>query len=190
MGAQAGAGEGIRAEQEKQAQEELKNVWDPKKPTPREMPEDARRIYFSPDGTTRPRWAMRRSWAKGWRDKLYLGKFDECLRALKRLKPKSDDAKECVRKTIHYYDGNRQRMRYAEFRAQGYFIGSGVRGRAKISSQAILKDSPLLRGAERRPSLPCIRLRPPSGSIALYTSFLLLELLLGIDTEHKIPDAL
>ena len=65
-------------------------------------------------------------WAKGWRDKLYLGKFDECVHALKRLKPKSADAKECVRKTIHYYEGNRHRMRYAEFRAAGYFIGSGV----------------------------------------------------------------
>ncbi|MBI4678846.1 MAG: hypothetical protein HY748_14805 [Elusimicrobia bacterium] len=37
---------------ERQTQEELANVWNPKKPSPREVVEDARRLYFSPDGTT------------------------------------------------------------------------------------------------------------------------------------------
>lgn len=65
-------------------------------------------------------------WAKEYRDKLYLGKHDECLRALNRLKARTREGRERVRATIHYYEGNRERMRYAEFRRRGYFIGSGV----------------------------------------------------------------
>lgn len=216
---------------ERQAQEEIANAWNPKKPVPREIPEDAQRLYFSPDGTTvltqehwkevkmgtvfttaRPRggedpqrlhtryaatmgsvedlgkrlyvealklglakdtevvvvadgahwiwtwakdslpnrveiidfyhaseklWEVSRAvfgeenpegrrWAGRWRDKLYEGKAGQCLGALRRLRPKTEEGREVVRRTIGYFRTNRKRMRYAEFRKAGYFIGSGV----------------------------------------------------------------
>lgn len=67
-----------------------------------------------------------KGWAKRWRDKLYTGKLNECLRALRRLKPKTKEGRESVQRVIAYYVGNRERMRYKEFRRRGYFIGSGV----------------------------------------------------------------
>lgn len=65
-------------------------------------------------------------WAETWKSKLYKGKVDACIRAMKRLKPKSKEGRECVRKAVGYYETNRKRMRYDKFRRQGYFIGSGV----------------------------------------------------------------
>lgn len=65
-------------------------------------------------------------WAENCRGKLYRGGHADCLRALRRLKPRTKDGREKVRTTIGYYEGNRERMRYAEFRRKGYFIGSGV----------------------------------------------------------------
>lgn len=65
-------------------------------------------------------------WAETWRDKLYKGKVDACIRAMERLKPRTKEGRECVRKVIGYYGTNRKRMSYNKFRRQGYFIGSGV----------------------------------------------------------------
>jgi hypothetical protein len=219
-------------ELERQAQEELSSAWNPHKPSPREVVEDARRMYFSPDGTTVltqeswkeaklgtvftteiPRkgedpervhtryaatmgnaedlgkrlyieslklglvdntqvvvvadgahwiwnwaqdslpqnrveiidfyhaseklWEVSRAmfgeessrtkqWARRWKEKLYDGKVEACIAAMKRLKPKTSECKEIVRKTIGYFQTNRSRMRYAELRKAGYFIGSGV----------------------------------------------------------------
>jgi hypothetical protein len=212
---------------------EVENVWKPKKPVPRELPDTPDRVYFSPDGTTvhigeewneakvgtvfttrtptskqeperehtryvatmgdaedlgkrmyvealklgldeekstvivvadgahwiwnwaqgslpkkrvevidfyhasEKLWEVKRAvfgedssqgvrWAQGWRDRLYEGKVDGCIQALRRLKPRTKEGRECVRKVIGYYQGNRARMRYDEFRRNGYFIGSGV----------------------------------------------------------------
>ncbi len=46
--------------------------------------------------------------------------------ALGRLRPRSPDAQEAVRKTIGYFETNAERMRYARSRRQGLFVGSGV----------------------------------------------------------------
>jgi hypothetical protein len=48
------------------------------------------------------------------------------IRTLKRLRPPGVEQKEVLRKAIDYFDRNRERMRYAEFRKLGLFIGSGV----------------------------------------------------------------
>jgi hypothetical protein len=220
-------------ELERQTQEELRNVWQPKKPVPREIAQTPQRLYFSPDGTTvltqeekwkeakmgtvfstdipdkgqdpqrlhtryaatmgnaedlgkrlyvealklglaeqtqvvvvadgahwiwnwsenslpknrveiidfyhasEKLWEVSRSafgednpegkgWARRWRDKLYKGKVGACLAALRRLKPRTQEGREAVRKTIGYFQTNRKRMHYNEFRKAGYFIGSGV----------------------------------------------------------------
>lgn len=44
--------EKLGAELEQQTQEELQNVWQVKKPDPREISKTPERLYFSPDGTT------------------------------------------------------------------------------------------------------------------------------------------
>jgi hypothetical protein len=46
--------------------------------------------------------------------------------SMKRLRPQSLRAREETRKAIAYLQINQDRMRYAEFRRQGLFVGSGV----------------------------------------------------------------
>lgn len=47
------------------------------------------------------------------------------LRALRRMKPDTDEQREAVRLATGYFTRNRERMRYPEFRRQGMMIGSG-----------------------------------------------------------------
>ena len=42
------------------------------------------------------------------------------------LRPHGVQQEEVVRKAIDYFDRNQERMRYAEFRKLGLFVGSGV----------------------------------------------------------------
>ena len=65
-------------------------------------------------------------WAERWCRKLYGSDASSAISAMRRLRPRSKEAQKTVRKAIHYYQGNRRRMQYREFRDQGYFIGSGV----------------------------------------------------------------
>ncbi len=46
--------------------------------------------------------------------------------ALNRLRPRDRNAQQEVRREIGYFQTNAQRMRYAQFRRQGLFVGSGV----------------------------------------------------------------
>ena len=48
------------------------------------------------------------------------------LSSLRRLGPSGETVKEELRKTINYFQTKRERMRYAEFRRQGLFVGSSV----------------------------------------------------------------
>lgn len=81
---------------------------------------DVKRAVFGEDSPKGTRWA------ETWRGKLYKGKVGACIRAMARLKPKTKEGRECVRKVIGYYETNCKRMRYNKFRRHGYFIGSGV----------------------------------------------------------------
>ena len=65
-------------------------------------------------------------WARRWSDKLYKGKVAQVIAAMRRIPAKSESAKETSRTTIGYFTTNKKRMRYAELRKKGYFIGSGV----------------------------------------------------------------
>jgi hypothetical protein len=47
------------------------------------------------------------------------------LRSLKRMKPKTDQQREAVRRELGYFTTHRQRMRYPQFREAGLMIGSG-----------------------------------------------------------------
>ena len=66
------------------------------------------------------RWAAARS------KQLDAGRVEAVVRALKTLHPRGSQARHAVRKAIAYFQTNAHRMRYAEFRHQGLFVGSGV----------------------------------------------------------------
>lgn len=65
-------------------------------------------------------------WATARSAQLDEGQIESLLLSLRRLRPSAPQTQEAVRQTISYFDHNRQRMRYAEFRRQGLFVGSGV----------------------------------------------------------------
>ncbi len=48
------------------------------------------------------------------------------LSSMRRLRPTAEKVKEELRKTVNYFESNIERMRYAEFRRHGLFVGSGV----------------------------------------------------------------
>ena len=52
--------------------------------------------------------------------------MDRLVAALGRLRPRGEEAQEAVRKAQGYFETNATRMRYAQFRRQGLFVGSGV----------------------------------------------------------------
>lgn len=54
------------------------------------------------------------------------GRVKDVIQAIKRLAPSSEyDQAVCVRE-MGYFEKNKERMRYAEFRQLGMFVGSGV----------------------------------------------------------------
>ncbi len=65
-------------------------------------------------------------WAEARYRELDQGKVETLLGALMRLKPSQSDLQAAIDKTIHYFQTNADRMRYAQFRRQGLFVGSGV----------------------------------------------------------------
>jgi hypothetical protein len=75
----------------------------------------AKAIYGAGSDLSRP-------WAKQRHDELDAGKLDDLLAAL----GVHADANEEARKCLDYVTGNRHRMRYPEFRAQGLCVSSGV----------------------------------------------------------------
>lgn len=65
-------------------------------------------------------------WAEEQRGKLYEGQVLQVITSLERLKPARKEAKQFVRQSVDYFREHAHRMNYAELRAKGYFIGSGV----------------------------------------------------------------
>jgi hypothetical protein len=65
------------------------------------------------------------TWTQTVRDHLWQGRLDAVIDAFSRLTD-HQQAGEAARKATTYFSNNRQRMRYAEFRARGYQIGSGT----------------------------------------------------------------
>jgi hypothetical protein len=61
---------------------------------------------------------------KRWVKLLLRGRLDQFLAEASVAFPSAQ--REAGQKALAYFERNRERMRYAEFRARGYFIGSGV----------------------------------------------------------------
>jgi hypothetical protein len=68
---------------------------------------------------------LAQEWAAARLDELWHGDFEDVLQALRaHVTPDWDD--DPAQHAINYFQNNRHRMRYPEFRAQGYQIGSGT----------------------------------------------------------------
>jgi hypothetical protein len=65
-------------------------------------------------------------WAEKRRKELNGGDVNGVIQAIQRLSPSTEQEKEICKKAIVYFQKNKERMRYDEFRRQGLFIGSGV----------------------------------------------------------------
>ncbi len=70
--------------------------------------------------------AAGRAWVERQQARLHDGQFDRALRSLRALKPPSPEAAELLRKNREYFNTNRNRMRYDEYRHRGLHIGSGI----------------------------------------------------------------
>lgn len=59
-------------------------------------------------------------------DLLNGGKIERLVKQLSKIQTNDPDQQEKIQQEIQYFDNNRQRMRYADFRSRKLFIGSGV----------------------------------------------------------------
>ncbi|HSN24428.1 MAG TPA: ISKra4 family transposase [Methylomicrobium sp.] len=69
-----------------------------------------------------PQANERQTWLEQSTEDLWQGRVEAVIEACQLLEKKSNFAKQA----LLYYANNRERMRYAQFRAAGYLIGSGV----------------------------------------------------------------
>jgi len=102
-------------------------------------------------------------WAAGRSQQLDEGNLEAILTALRRLRPRDESAaQKAVRSALHYFQSNANRMRYAEFRNQALFVGSGVvEAGCKTVIGHRLKQSGMqwtVRGANDIIALRCLQL--------------------------------
>lgn len=106
--------------------------------------------------------AKAKEWTMARLAQLDEGDVESLLVSLRRLRPTAVHTQEAVRQAIGYFDGNRERMRYAKFRHQGLFVGSGViEAGCKTIVGYRLKQSGMrwsLRGANSIIALRCAQL--------------------------------
>jgi len=103
-----------------------------------------------------------KQWSAARLAQLDQGDVAAVLSSLRRLRPSGEAVKEELRKTSNYFQTNRERMRYAEFRRQGLFVGSGVieAGCKTIVGQRLKRSGMRwsLRGANAIIALRCVQL--------------------------------
>lgn len=64
-------------------------------------------------------------WVEGTISRLFFSEVGNVISGLRRMKPKTDEAKEKIRKFMGYLENNRKKIHYHGDRAGGYPIGSG-----------------------------------------------------------------
>jgi Uncharacterised protein family (UPF0236) len=95
-----------------------------------------------------------------WWTDLDEGNLEKIIRQAQKQLPQDAEANKKAQTETHYFEKNKQYMRYAEFRAQGLFVGSGViEAGCKIVIGQRLKQSGMewsVRGANAILSLRCV----------------------------------
>jgi hypothetical protein len=97
-----------------------------------------------------------------WWNCLEEGKVEKIVRHANKMLPVKGDTLQKARTELHYLEENKDRMRYADFRKQGFFVGSGViEAACKSIIGARLKQSGMewtVRGANAIIALRCAML--------------------------------
>lgn len=98
-------------------------------------------------------------WAEARRKELDQGKVEQVVKAIRNLCPSTEAQEKILKGESAYFEKNVERMRYAEFRRQGLFVGSGVveAGCRTVIGQR-LKQSGMhwtVKGANRMIALRC-----------------------------------
>ena len=110
------------------------------------------KTLYGPAHPHAPAWAQRRH------QELDTGRFGALLAAVRRHAPTCEEA----RRTLHYFQTNRQRMRYPEFHAQGLCTSTGVvEAGCKVAIGTRLKRAGMhwtLRGSNAIIALRCCKL--------------------------------
>lgn len=65
-------------------------------------------------------------WVKRWEKELWEGRVEAVIVALHQESEREGAEGEAARSEIHYFETNKERMRYSEYRLRGYPIGSGT----------------------------------------------------------------
>jgi hypothetical protein len=78
------------------------------------------KIAYEVDGV---RW---KQWLGARVEQLDAGEIESLVISLRRLRSQGGTVRDPTDQAIDYFQTNRQRMRYADFRRQGLFVGSGV----------------------------------------------------------------
>ena len=81
---------------------------------------DLGKVVYGPSSAESKQWAAARS------EQLDDGDVEAVITSMRRLRPRQPTVREEVRKAIDYFQTSKERMRYARFRQEGLFVGSGV----------------------------------------------------------------
>ncbi len=71
-------------------------------------------------------WGPEAKAPKSWRDLLEAGEISGLLRKAGRQRMACSKSKQVLLKELGYFENNAPQMRYADYRAKQYFVGSGV----------------------------------------------------------------
>lgn len=66
------------------------------------------------------------AWTEGRKKELDAGDVKKVIRAIKRLKAKTEEQRKAVEQAVTYFGKHSKRMQYNKFREQNLFVGSGV----------------------------------------------------------------
>lgn len=101
-------------------------------------------------------------WAQVGHQQLRQGQIEALIAGIDRLRPRSEETKAAACNAAEYFEKNRERMRYDQFRSRGLFVGSGVvEAGCKTVIGLRLKQSGMrwtVRGANAIISLRCCQL--------------------------------
>ena len=86
----------------------------------REHYNDVAKMVFPIESSALAKWTEQR------KQELDNGDVPAVIRALEHLKPRTKAIRKARDNAIGYFNNNADRMRYAEYRAKGLFVGSGV----------------------------------------------------------------
>ena len=105
--------------------------------------------------------AAQKRWVMVEKDKLDEGKIESLVTSLHLLEASYPGLAEDIQTEANYFEGNKERMRYPKFRAQGLFVGSGVIEAGCKTVIGRLKQSGMfwtVRGANAIIALRCCQL--------------------------------